>query len=212
MIPVKEFISEQRRDLPVCVTKETCSEGIYIVTSANVGLGYETAKHLVQAEAKKVIIAVRNIKAGETAKAEIEAETNIRNVLDVWVLDLASYDSVKAFAKKAIENLERIDALIENAGVALDVYYPAEGHESSTTINVFSTMLLAVLLLPKMTKSAKRFGILPHVVIVTSEGYTMVKAELDKIKDNPFVKMDDPTQSNMSDRYDWMTTSRYPFP
>jgi NAD(P)-dependent dehydrogenase (short-subunit alcohol dehydrogenase family) len=98
--------------------------------------------------------------------------------------------------------LERIDALIENAGVALDVYYLAEGHESSTTINIFGTMLLAVLLLPKMMESAKFFKIMPHVTIVTSEGYTMVKAELDKIKDDPFTKMDDKSQSDMSQRYE----------
>jgi NAD(P)-dependent dehydrogenase (short-subunit alcohol dehydrogenase family) len=202
MIPAKEFIAEQRRELPVYVSKQTCSGGTYIVTGSNVGLGYETVQHLVRAGAKRVIIAVRNIKAGEAAKATIEAATNIRNVLDVWELDLASYISVKSFAKMAVDKLERIDALIENAGVAVDVYSQAEGHEMSTTINVLSTMLLAVLLLPKMMEDAQSFNIVPHVTIVTSEGYSTVKAEIDKIKDDPLVKMDDQSQSNMADRYE----------
>jgi len=78
MIPFNEFISEQRRDLSVCITNETCS---YIVTGANLGLGYETAKHLLRAGSKRVIMVVRNVKAGNTARAEIEAATNMHNVL-----------------------------------------------------------------------------------------------------------------------------------
>jgi len=81
MIPFNEFISEQRRDLSVCITNETCSGATYIVTGANLGLGYETAKHLLRAGSKRVIMVVRNVKAGNTAKAEIEAATNMHNVL-----------------------------------------------------------------------------------------------------------------------------------
>jgi NAD(P)-dependent dehydrogenase (short-subunit alcohol dehydrogenase family) len=101
----------------------------------------------------------------------------------------------------AINKPERIDALIENAGIALNVYSLAKGHKSSATINVFSTMLLAVLLLLRMMESARRFNILPYVTIVTSKGYTTVKTELDKIKDDPFMNMDNQSQSNISNRY-----------
>lgn len=78
----------------------------------------------------------------------------------------------------------------------------AEGHESSITINVIGTLLLAVLLLPKLMESAQRFNILPHLVIVTSEVGFMAKAEFDKIKDDPFVKMNDQNLTDMTQRYD----------
>jgi NAD(P)-dependent dehydrogenase (short-subunit alcohol dehydrogenase family) len=70
---------------------------------------------------------VRNVEAGKTAKAAIEADTKTSGVAEVWELDLASYASVKAFAKRAVKELERIDAVIENAGVAMTARVMAEG-------------------------------------------------------------------------------------
>ncbi|KAH6668751.1 putative short chain dehydrogenase/ reductase [Halenospora varia] len=197
-IPFREMVHEQRLDLPLLATTTTCSGRTYIVTGANTGLGFETAKHLVALKASKVIIACRNTPAGETAKAEIEATTGIRNVVAVWELDLAKNDSVKVFAKRVVETLDRLDGLIENAGVALDSWSMAEGHESCIKINVIGTMLLAVLLLPKMMEDAKKFGIQPHITVVTSEVSFTAKAMFDKVKDDPFVKM---KIEDMTDRY-----------
>lgn len=182
-------------------TKENCSGGTYIVSGANSGLGYEVTKHLLLLGAKRVIMAVRNRTAGETAKREIEMATNVRNVAEIWSLDLTSYDSVKAFAKKAIEQLDRIDALLEVAGVALDKWSTAEGHESCITINVLSTLLLAFLLLPKMMESAKGSRFVPHIVIVTSEVAFFAQAEYNKVKDDPFRKMNDRKSADMTQRY-----------
>jgi NAD(P)-dependent dehydrogenase (short-subunit alcohol dehydrogenase family) len=190
-LAMTDSVETQTRNLPLVVTVETCSGGTYIVTGANVGLGFEAAKHLVALGAAKVIMGVRNVSAGEKAKAEIEAETGKTNVAEVWVLDLASYDSVKAFATKAITELDRIDALIENAAVAINERALAEGHLLSVTVNVLSTFLLGVLLLPKMSESAKQFGILPHIAIVSSGAGFDVKDAWNKIKDDPLVKMDD---------------------
>lgn len=186
-----DAIATQRHGLPLLVTTETCSGGTYIVTGANTGLGFEAAKHLVAVGAAKVIMAVRNISAGEIAKAEIETATGMANIAEVWALDLTSYDSVKAFAKRALAELDRIDALIENAAVAMAQRVVAEGHVVPVTVNVLSTFLLAVMLLPQMSESARRFGILPHVAIVTSQAGFDVKADWHKIKDDPLAKMDD---------------------
>lgn len=183
-------ISKQRRNLPLLATKETCSGGTFIVTGANVGLGYEAAKHLVALGSAKVILTVRNLSAGETAKAEIEAATGTTGIAEVWQLDLAKYDSVKAFAKRAVAELDRIDAVIENAGVAGGERAMAEGHLLQITVNVVSTLLLAVLLLPKLSESARRFGILPHLTIVTSNSGFGLGEDWQKIKDDPLVKTD----------------------
>jgi NAD(P)-dependent dehydrogenase (short-subunit alcohol dehydrogenase family) len=182
-------VINQPLNLPLFVTKETCKGGIYIVTGANTGLGYEAAKHLVSLGSSKVILAVRSVDAGEKAKAEIEAATGTSNIAEVWALDLSSYESVKTFAKKAIA-LDRIDALIENAGVASSQKVMAEGHLQTVTVNVLSTFLLAVLLLPKMSQDAKKFGILPHIAIVTSGASFDMEADWNSIKDDPLVKMD----------------------
>jgi hypothetical protein len=65
---------------------------------------------------------------------------------------------------------------------------------------VLGTLLLAVLLFPKLMESAKQFNNLPHVVIVTSEVGFTVKPEFDKIKDDPLVRMDDQKLSDMASR------------
>jgi len=72
-----------------------------IITGANTGLGLETARHIVTLGASKVILGVRSISKGETAKASIESTTNRLNVVEVWELDLESFSSVLSFAEKA---------------------------------------------------------------------------------------------------------------
>lgn len=95
-----------------------CTSKTIIVTGANVGLGKEAARHFVRLNAKKVIIACRSTEKGEAAKRDIEESTKRSGVVEVWQLDLQSYDSVKAFAKRA-ESLERLDAIVENAGICM---------------------------------------------------------------------------------------------
>ncbi|KAF7556515.1 hypothetical protein G7Z17_g1377 [Cylindrodendrum hubeiense] len=200
-VPFRELVAEQRMNLPVLATPKLCSGKVYIVTGANTGLGLEAARHVVAAEASKVILAVRNVSAGNAAKADIESTTKSRDVVEVWQLDLASYDSVKAFAKKVTENLDRLDCLIENAGVALDKWVLAEGHESTIAINVMGTLLLGVLLFPKLVESARRYDISPRLVLVTSEAGFTVRPEFDKIRDDPLAKMDDQKTADIGSRY-----------
>lgn len=162
-----DLVPSQMKDLPIALTAEDCKGKTYIVTGANQGLGYEATKHLVRFEAAKVIIGVRNAEAGKAAKLAIETELSRKDVIEVWDLDLASYDSVKAFAKK-IESLDRIDALVLNAGVLMSAWEVKEGNESSITVNLMSNFLLAVSVLPHLRTVAKQHEIKPHLVIVGS--------------------------------------------
>lgn len=95
--------------------RTSCANKTIIVTGANVGLGKEAARHFVRLGAAKVILACRSVEKGEAAKKEIEAGEKREGVVEVWSLDLQSFDSVKEFAKRA-EGLERLDAVVENAG------------------------------------------------------------------------------------------------
>lgn len=75
--------AEQYAKLPILVDESTCSGRTYIVTGGNSGLGLETARHLVGASASRVILAVRNLKAGEIAKTDIEKSTGRTGVVHV---------------------------------------------------------------------------------------------------------------------------------
>jgi NAD(P)-dependent dehydrogenase (short-subunit alcohol dehydrogenase family) len=149
-----------------------------------------------------VILACRNISAGEKAKADIERTTGRKNVVQVWQLDLASFASVKAFAVRASNDLDRLDGLIENAGVQLGTWTEAEGMETSMTVNVVSTMLLGVLMMPKLIESARQFGIAPRVVfLVSGLGFTAQK-ELAKGGKTDILKgLNNPQEQALSQRY-----------
>ncbi|AQA06167.1 short-chain dehydrogenase [Mycobacterium sp. MS1601] len=86
-----------------------------IVTGANTGLGFETAKVLA-ARGAKVVIAVRNVDKGKAAVAQILGSVP-RADITVAPLDLGSLQSVRTAAAELKESHPRIDLLINNAGV-----------------------------------------------------------------------------------------------
>jgi NAD(P)-dependent dehydrogenase (short-subunit alcohol dehydrogenase family) len=197
------FERDQKIDLPIVATKDRCHGGTFIVTGANTGLGHEAAKHFVQLSATKVILAVRSLAKGEVAKAKIEAETGIKGVAEVWPLDLGSYDSVKAFATK-VNELERLDAVVENAAIALDQWSVADmGMETTMCVNVTGTMMLAGLVMPKLKESASKYpNILPHLSIVGSGVAFTAAGELEKIDGDVIDSLNDESHgSGMATRY-----------
>ncbi|KAJ3526721.1 hypothetical protein NM208_g11050 [Fusarium decemcellulare] len=185
MTSFKDFARAQWSTLPVVPTTASTTGGTYIVTGANTGLGLECAKHFVRLGAKRVILAVRSIQRGETAAAAIHKATGRQDVCQVWQLDLASLDSVENFAKR-LDTLDRIDALIENASIALDTFTLSEGVETTVTVNVLGTMLLAIRAMPKLRESASRHGIKPHLVIVSGMTAFDCKGALDGINGDLF--------------------------
>ncbi|MCJ1357020.1 MAG: hypothetical protein MMC33_007016 [Icmadophila ericetorum] len=170
-----------------------------IVTGSSNGLGLEAAKHFVRLNASKVILAVRNVEKGAQVKSEIESSFNKSNIIEVWKLDLSSYASVKAFAKQA-QSLERLDALVENAGINSTKFEILEDDESTITTNVVSTFLLALLLLPKLQETATKFNTVTHLPIVTSEMH-FVPDFVERSAPQIFSALNDPKVANMSDRY-----------
>ena len=138
-----------------------------IVTGANVGLGKEATKHFVRLGAEKVVCAVRTVSKGEAAKADIEAETKTTGVIDVYELDYSKYASVQTFAAN-VAKLPRVDIAVLNAGVATENYEVFEDNESTITVNVVSTTLLMLLLLPILRSSAAKWSTKPVLTIVGS--------------------------------------------
>lgn len=200
---MSNVIVEQYAKLPILIHSTTCTGKTYIVTGGNSGLGLETARHLVRGSALRVILAVRNTAAGEKAKADIERSTGRKGVVQVWKLDLSSFDSVKKFATKVSEELDRIDVVVQNAGVNLDSWTVAEGMETTMTVNVVSTMLLAVLLMPKLMECARIWGIQPRQVFTVSAlGFTSpAQKELAKGgKTNILKGLEDSKKADMNQR------------
>jgi NAD(P)-dependent dehydrogenase (short-subunit alcohol dehydrogenase family) len=88
---------------------------VAVVTGANTGLGYETALALAEHGAH-VVLAVRNLDKGKDAAAQITAN-GPRGEVALQELDLTSLESVRAAAQQLRSDHDRIDLLINNAGV-----------------------------------------------------------------------------------------------
>jgi NAD(P)-dependent dehydrogenase (short-subunit alcohol dehydrogenase family) len=85
---------------------------VAVITGANTGLGFDTAKVLAERGAT-VVLAVRDVEKGKRAAARLGANADVT----VQELDLGSLDSVRAAAADLHGTLPKIDLLINNAGV-----------------------------------------------------------------------------------------------
>ncbi|PHH86891.1 hypothetical protein CDD83_9619 [Cordyceps sp. RAO-2017] len=152
---------------------EDCSGRTVIVTGANCGLGLEAARHLARLKAARVILACRDVDKAEAARRDIVGQGH-GGAVEAWPLDLGSFDSVRAFAARAAA-LDRLDLLVNNASLLAFEWALLEGHEAMVTVNVLSTFLLTILLLPALRRTGARFNVMPHVVIVASDGAFMAR-------------------------------------
>ncbi|KAF2871560.1 hypothetical protein BDV95DRAFT_572280 [Massariosphaeria phaeospora] len=140
-----------------------------IITGSNTGLGLEAARHIVRLGAAKVILAVRTIAKGEAAARDIIASTGVKqNVIEVWPLDLSDYESIKSFAAR-VQTLDRLDALCQNAGIMTSNFTFVQDNEGHITINVISSTLLGLLVLPKLKETSQRFGVRTRLSFVGSD-------------------------------------------
>jgi NAD(P)-dependent dehydrogenase (short-subunit alcohol dehydrogenase family) len=88
---------------------------VAVITGANTGLGYETARAIAEHGAH-VVLAVRNLEKGKDAVARITAASPRADVA-LQELDLTSLDSIRAAARQLRSDHDHIDLLINNAGV-----------------------------------------------------------------------------------------------
>lgn len=141
-----------------------------IVTGSNTGVGYATALKYVELAASSVILGVRSVQKGETAKAQIEKATGRAGVVQVWQLDMSSYESIDTFAKR-VDGLKKVDVVVLNAGVFARYFKMSQqGWENDLQINTLGTALLAILLTPKLQASGNADS-RAHLVVVTSTGH-----------------------------------------
>lgn len=151
-----------------------------IITGANIGLGLETSRQLLQLGLSRLIVAVRSESKGNEAAAGLRA-TFPNAAIEVWLVDMASYESVKSFANKC-ETLEHIDIAILNAGLQGGSYtcIEATGHEQCVQVNYLSTALLSILLLPVLKNKRRNSARPPVLSIVTSDTAFWTSLKSDK--------------------------------
>lgn len=155
---------------------------------------------MVRLGAARVILGVRNVPAGEAAKEDIESSTGHPGVCEVWEVDLASFDSVLAFGDR-VAQLSRLDVALLNAALSTPHFQLAEGYGRSVTVNVISTLLLALLLLPRLHTTRREFpSSHPHLTFVVSEVHgweTMPEWKSDKV----LKTLSEESQADMTVRY-----------
>jgi len=93
---------------------------IVIVTGSSSGIGYEAARVLANKNAK-IILAVRNLEKGEKAKTKILEQNQSAEVV-VMKIDLSDLSSVKNFVEEFKSKYDKLDLLINNAGVMIPPY------------------------------------------------------------------------------------------
>ncbi len=124
-----------------------------VITGGNSGIGLETAVALAQAGAK-TLITVRDTARGQAAVADIWARSGSNDV-DVVVFDLGSIASTRQGAADILARCDRIDVLVNNAGVVLSSRLETEdGLEATFAINHLGPFVLTELLLDRIKSSA----------------------------------------------------------
>lgn len=143
-----------------------------VVTGANSGLGFVTARELARRGARTVL-ACRDEERGSRARDELVAELpEAGSRTELRRLDLGDLASVRAFAKELPD--ERVDLLINNAGVmALPYGRTADGFERQFGINHLGHFALTGLLLDRLLAAPA-----PRVVTVSSGLHALANIDI----------------------------------
>jgi NAD(P)-dependent dehydrogenase (short-subunit alcohol dehydrogenase family) len=129
------------------------NDKIVIVTGANRGIGKEAAKEIAKLGAK-VYMACRSLDSAKQVRDKIIKETNNQNVF-ARHLDLASADSIKKFVESFKKDRNKLDVLINNAGITSKTKKLNEaGVEMTFAINVLGHHLLTKLLIGLLERSS----------------------------------------------------------
>jgi len=149
---------------------------VALITGANSGIGLEAAKGLA-ARGCTVVLACRDPGRAQAATDQVQAAGPSARV-ESRALDLASLQSVRAFAEKALADFPRVDLLINNAGVMAPPYTrTADGFELQFGTNHLGHFALTGLLLPALEAAAA-----PRVVSVSSNAHRMGRMRFEDVQ------------------------------
>ena len=141
------------------------------VTGANKGIGFEVARQLVR-EGFRVFLGARDQEAGKAAAEKLNQETRKAGNEEVNFLeiDISKPESIQRAAEEFARQSDRLDALVNNAGILLDedkdvLALSAEMFQTTLRTNTLGALLVAQAFLPFLRKSDS-----PRIVNVSSGG------------------------------------------
>jgi NAD(P)-dependent dehydrogenase (short-subunit alcohol dehydrogenase family) len=148
---------------------------VIIVTGANSGIGYEAAKEFARKGAQ-TILACRSMEKAQAALDQIQTEIQDASA-EIMMLDLANLKSVRKFADQVKAQYDRLDVLVNNAGIMWVPYGTTEdGFESTFGVNHLGHFALTGLLLNLVIKTPGA-----RVVNVSSTGHRTGKMDFDNL-------------------------------
>lgn len=138
---------------------------VALVTGANRGLGYATARFLAEKGAK-VILGCRNMAECDKVAAKS------RGLGVAKYVDLSSLASVRSFGEQVVEEFDRLDMLVLNAGIAMIPFSLSEdGIERTFAVNHVANQLLFTVLRPLLESTAKNHGLVTVTTVSSGSHY-----------------------------------------
>ncbi len=145
------------------------NDRISLVTGANSGIGFETAKALA-AQGDRVFLLCRNEEKGRAALEHIQQETGNER-LELLTADLGSQNQLRQAGAELARRVDRLDVLVNNAGTWMSQHQLTEdGVESVIAINHLAYFLLSHLTYPLLRESAGG-----RIVNVSSDSHFQVR-------------------------------------
>lgn len=149
---------------------------VAVVTGANSGIGLETAKALT-AKGASVVMACRNLQKANVAATQIRQEVPEAKLI-VMQLDLADLGSVRAFAEAFGRAFDRLELLVNNAGVMVPPFTKTkDGFEVQFGANHLGHFALTGLLLERIREASGA-----RVVNVSSSAHRMGRLDLGNLQ------------------------------
>ncbi|KAK5732447.1 hypothetical protein LTR17_010503 [Elasticomyces elasticus] len=152
---------------------------VIIVTGGSSGLGKESVHQFAKHNPARIFVGARTAKRGNAAILEIErAVPAMKGKLSYLEMDLASFSSLRNAVKTFLAQSDRLDILMNNAGVmAQPAGLTEDGYEVQFGSNYMGQALFTRLLLPVLQSTAEQAGSDVRVVNLGSELFKQAPAE-----------------------------------
>ena len=152
-----------------------------LVTGSNRGLGFATAVQLAK-KGCEVVMTARTLAKGEAAAEKIREEVPDAK-LHVKVLDLSTFDSVRALAEDVTDSFDSLNAIINNAGIAQTENFArvetVDKIELVWQTNFYGPFLLTNLLMDLLVQTGRASGIPSRVVMISSVTHAHARNNID---------------------------------